>query len=87
MMVYYGAVDPGVAEIGTVYSFLQDALARRDEATPLPGPREYVRGEWRYDTSWEGDIERYEGTESIFAEGTPVYRGWYAGGLVDRRGE
>jgi hypothetical protein len=87
MMVYYGAVDPAVAEVRAVYSFLQDAMARPDETTPVRGPRAFEAGSMSYEASWDGDICRFVGTERILDGGREIYGASFAGGLVDVRKE
>jgi hypothetical protein len=85
MMVYFGAVDPDLDAVGSVYSFLQDAMARPDETTPVRGPRLFEAGPWRYEASWDGGINRFAGSERILDSGREVYTATFAGGLVDVR--
>ena len=87
MMVYYGAVDPAVPDVRRVYSYLQDAMAHPDESMPLRGPRVFEAGSMRYEAAWDGDVPRFSGTERILESGREIYSAWFAGGLVDVRGE
>jgi hypothetical protein len=87
IMVYYGTVARGVAEVGGIYSFLQRALSQTDHDCPLRGPTLLEDGAMRYENTWDGTIQKYAGREAIFVNGEEVYSARYVGGLVDVRGE
>ena len=87
MMVYYGAVNPSVADVKGVYSCLQDALANPDEAMPIRGPRAFEQGAMRYEADWDGSLARFSGSERILHGGEEIYTAWFASGSVDARGE
>lgn len=87
MMVYYGAVDPAVADVGGIYGFLKSALSHTDESFPLRGPRAFASDGLSYENEWQGGLERFSGIERIRASGREVYSATYAGGVIDRRTE
>jgi hypothetical protein len=72
MAVYYGQVDD--ANVDSVYSFLQRALREAPPEFPVRGPAAFAEGPFSYRNSYEGDVMRFWGQETI-----------HAGGLVDRR--
>jgi hypothetical protein len=87
MMVYYGNVSHEIADIRGVYAFLQNALKRMPEDSPFRGPKKFSEGEYRYQNSWKGSLERYTGEEKIEYKNKEVYSARYMGGLVDQREE
>lgn len=87
MMVYYGAVDQSIADVGGVYRFLKKALADTDADFPLRGAKRFVHEGLEYANEWHGDLDRFTGSEWITSGGRTVYSATYAGGLVDQRGE
>ena len=44
-----------------------------------------IEGDFKYTNSWQGDLERFKGEETIFLRDKEVYRAGYLGGLVDQR--
>jgi len=84
IMVYYGWVAEGV-ENGPVYEILRKALAKMPEDHPYRGPKEFKDGEYIYSNSWEGEIDRFEGEETILKGQELVYKANYIGGLVDQK--
>ena len=55
------------------------------EDAPYRGPKELKDGEYFYQNSWQGDIERYSGEELISLGDTVIYQAHYSGGFVDKR--
>jgi len=84
-MAYYGATAES-ADPGVVFPFLREALQAPDPQRPMRGPRRFERGPWTYQVRLIGSLSRFRGGEFITLDGAEVYRGWFAGGLVDRRG-
>lgn len=84
MMVYYGWVEEGV-ETDPVYEILRKALMQMPEDAPFRGPKEHKEGDYTYKNTWDGNIERYSGEETITQKGKVVYKANYIGGLVDQR--
>lgn len=87
IMVYYGKVDKSVPDVKNVYTTLQKALAISDPDMPLRGPKMFLSGGMQYVNHCHGDIEEYEGKESIVKDGKEVYSASYMGGYVDQRAE
>lgn len=82
MMVYYGS-DNQTAE-GTIPMLLK-ALSNPPEEMPIRGPKFMEDGEYTYENSWEGTIEKFIGEEIIKYRGSGVYKANYQGGLVDQK--
>jgi hypothetical protein len=87
MMVYYGLVDSSYKNFEEVYPILQSALSQPPKDLPLRGPKEFEKGEFRYENTWKGNLEEYSGYERIFKNGEEIYKAQYSGGLVDVRKE
>lgn len=86
MMVYYGWVIEGVADVQAVYKTLQGALTLIPEDKPFRGPKKYNLDGAEYVNVFEGEIDNFFGEEIIkSAEGKEIYKAKYVGGLVDLR--
>ena len=83
IMVYYGWVEQGV-DSGIVYPVLQNALKHMPDEAPLRGPSLLEYEGFVYTNTWQGNVERYSGTEVISKDGKELYRASYMGGLVDQ---
>ena len=83
MAVYYGHVDD--EDVDAVYSFLRRALREAPPEFPVRGPASISEDTFSYRNSYEGDVTRFWGEETIHAEGRLLYTARYGGGLVDRR--
>ena len=80
-MNYYGwmLVDP----IPDGFSpFLKEALKRVSPACPYRGPRSFELGVFQYFCSWQGDLDRFAGEETILIGGVAVYQLSFHGGSV-----
>lgn len=86
MMMYYGRADDAIKDIGPVYQTLKKALAQVPGEAPYRGPKEFTDGDWRYENSWEGNLDNFSGVEAIYQQDQKVYFAKYMGGLVDQRG-
>lgn len=84
MMVYYGWVEEGV-ETDPIYAILRSALKQMPEDHPYRGPKEYEEGEYTYTNSWNGEVDRFSGSEQILQGDKIIYKADYMGGLVDQR--
>ncbi len=84
MMVYYGWVEEGV-ETDPIYAVLRNALKQMPEDYPYRGPEEYKEGEYTYSNSWNGEVDRFSGSEQILEGDKVIYKADYMGGLVDIR--
>jgi len=81
-MHYDGRLTGADADPDAVYGFLRSALARVPERSPFRGP-DFERGEFAYESRVDGDLSRFEGTETIRAGERTVYEGPFAGGRID----
>jgi len=86
MMVYYGWVEEGI-ETDPIYAILRNALQQMPEDYPYRGPKEYKEEEYTYTNTWDGEVDRYSGSEQIHHGDKLVYKADYLGGLVDQRKE
>ncbi len=86
MMVYYGAVAKG-QDFKAIYSLLQKALLNAPDEMPVRGPKTLTDKEFRYENTWQGDIEKFSGEEFIAEKGKRIYIANYLGGLVDLQKE
>ncbi|OGK37893.1 hypothetical protein A3B02_01735 [Candidatus Roizmanbacteria bacterium RIFCSPLOWO2_01_FULL_42_14] len=84
MMVYYGWVE-GMVESKPIYEVLQHALMEMPQDYPYRGPEKYEEGDYVYSNSWQGEVDRFSGSEQITKNGVLVYKADYLGGLVDQR--
>lgn len=84
MMVYYGWVAEDV-QTNPVYAVLRNALMAMPDDYPYRGPNTYTDGEYTYTNAWDGEVDRFTGTEEIHHSGRLIYQAEYAGGLVDQR--
>lgn len=84
MMVYYGWVEEGI-KTDSVYGILRKALNQMPEDHPYRGPREYKEGEYTYTNFWNGEVDRFSGSEQITQGDKVIYKADYTGGLVDQK--
>ncbi|MEN8253491.1 MAG: DUF5680 domain-containing protein [Patescibacteria group bacterium] len=84
MMVYYGWVEEGI-DPDAIYAILRSALKQMPEDYPYRGPKEYREGEYTYTNTWDGEVDRYSGSEQITQNGKVIYKADYVGGMVDQR--
>ena len=80
-MNYYGKMIRDDLPEGFIET-LREALIKVSEKNPFRGPEEYTRGKYKYKCSNEGDIDFFNGTESIFYEDEEVYRLYFHGGRI-----
>lgn len=86
MMVYYGWVIEGVADVQAVYKTLQGALSLIPKDKPFCGPKKYNLDGAEYANVFEGEVDNFFGEEIIkSANGNEIYKAKYIGGLVDLR--
>ncbi len=81
-MNYYGKVTVAGIDSQTVYGFLQMALRNADPDRPLRGPARLSEGSWEYRAQSSGDLDGFEGEETIAFEGWVVYRLVFHGGKL-----
>ncbi|MBN1916140.1 hypothetical protein JW796_04085 [Candidatus Dojkabacteria bacterium] len=83
MMVYYGSVTNRFKKLGSVYSFLKEALRNNTKNMPYRGPKKYKKDEWLYKNELKGDMKSFIGEEKIFYKDKMVYSANYQGGLIN----
>ena len=81
-MNYYGLVMDESVLAGDVYRFLQKAMQHLGAERPFRGPDEYEEGDFVYKDTSEGDLNQFEGEETIFFQKKQVYLLVYHGGKV-----
>jgi len=62
--------------------FLKEALLLVPETTPFRGPAQYIRGDYTYTCSVQGDFSWFSGHEEIHYKGTKVYECMFHGGHI-----
>lgn len=85
-MNYYGiTLDESLSE-EAMDRALRPALMQvgLDDIIPVRGPKEYVDGEYKYVFQVFGDIDCFEGEESIYKNGVKIYRLKCHGGTIKR---
>ncbi len=85
-MNYYGiTLDESLSE-EAVDKALRPALMQvgSDSILPVRGPKEYINGEYRYTFDVSGDINYFEGEESIYKNDKQVYVLKCHGGIIKR---
>ena len=79
-MVYYGSDLTGKS---LAIPTLRKALSSIPDDFPVRGPKIPEDGDFKYENSWRGDIEKFSGEEFIVKNRKKIYTAKYAGGLVD----
>ncbi len=80
-MNYYGIMLTD--EIPEEFSHcLKGALSRVPEEAPFRGPASFQYGELGYICHWNGNVDRFEGSEEILDNGKGIYRLVFHGGSL-----
>ena len=85
-MNYYGiTLDKSLSE-EAMDKALRPALMQvgTDNTIPVRGPKQYIDGEYKYVFNVTGDLNCFEGEESIFKDGNKVYTLKCHGGTIIR---
>lgn len=85
-MNYYGiTLDQSLSE-EAMDKALRPALMQvgSDDAIPVRGPKEYVNGEYKYTFDVSGNLDCFEGEESIYKNNQKVYTLKCHGGKIKR---
>lgn len=85
-MNYYGVtIDDDLSE-DAIDKALRPALmlVGSDDVIPVRGPKEYVNGDYKYTFNVSGDLENFEGVESIYKSDKQVYELKCHGGIIKR---
>jgi hypothetical protein len=80
-MNYYGTMLTD-EELEGFSHCLKSALQNVPLEAPYRGPASFRDGPYEYTCNWKGDIDQFEGTERIFANGQEVYRLVFHGGSL-----
>ena len=85
-MNYYGITLDQTLSEEAVDKALRPALMQvgSDETIPVRGPKEYINGEYKYSFNVVGDLEYFEGEETIYKADTKVYVLKCHGGTIKR---
>jgi hypothetical protein len=81
-MNFYGLVLDANVPSKDVYTFLQQAMRQVRPERPYRGPERFSSGDWEYQDASQGDVERFNGSETICYQGREVYRLLYHGGKI-----
>lgn len=86
-MNYYGiTLDDSISE-EAMDKALRPALMMVGEdkdVIPVRGPRKYVNGDYEYNFSVSGNLENFEGVETIYKDDVKVYELKCHGGVIQR---
>lgn len=83
-MNYYGnTLDESLSE-EAMDKALRPALMQvgSDDTLPVRGPKEYINGDYRYTFTVLGDLNHFEGKESIYKNETKIYELICHGGFI-----
>lgn len=81
-MTYSGSVNSEKIR-KKCYTFLKKALRNLPKEFPIRGPKKLVNGSWKYENNYKGNLESFEGVETISFEGKEVYKLNYHGGFLE----
>ena len=83
-MNYYGYILSETTNEKELYGFLREALIQEySDIIPVRGPKNFKNGDWEYNNSAEGELNRFTGTEEIYRAGVLVYKCNYHGGFIE----
>lgn len=82
-MSYHGRVLTSIPEPDDIHAFLEKALSGFAEAYPLRGPDYIAEGNWSYEQDTEGDLNAFQGEESVFFKGIRCFSLQFLGGVID----
>ncbi len=86
-MNYYGVTLDETLSEEAVDKALRPALMQvgmDKDVIPVRGPKEYINGEYKYTFVVEGDLNYFEGTETIYKNNKRVYILKCHGGIIKR---
>lgn len=83
-MNYYGVTLDETLGEEAMDNALRPALMKvgEDGIIPVRGPKEFNNGEYKYSFNVEGDINYFNGTETIYKGNTKIYELKCSGGLI-----
>lgn len=85
-MNYYGVILNENLSEETIDNALRPALMQvgKDDILPLRGPKEYIRNGYKYTFQANGDLNYFEGIETIYKDGEKIYILKCHGGTIKR---
>jgi hypothetical protein len=83
-MNYYGQIVSDQVLAKDIYRFLQTALRLIEIEKPFRGPDYFQEGDWEYQNTTPGAVDKFEGLEVIYFQKEKVYELKYQGGLIIR---
>lgn len=84
-MNYYGTTLDGNLSEEAIDKALRPALMKVGEdknVIPVRGPKEFINGEYRYTFEINGDINCFNGIETIYKNNVKIYELRCTGGLI-----
>lgn len=63
-------------------SFLKEALRNCDADSPFRGPKHFENNKYSYECSYDGDIESFNGVETIKYNGEEIFKLHFHGGTL-----
>jgi hypothetical protein len=85
IMVYYGWVTKESTDYDNIIKMLHNSLLLIPQSSPYRGPEKHSQGDYVYLNTFNGEVENFNGTETITLNNKQVYRASYAGGLIDQK--
>lgn len=67
------------------FNFLKKCISKMPKNFPARGPRRLKIGKFRYENSWQGNIEGFTGEENIYLDGKKICFRNYIGGLIKNK--
>lgn len=83
-MNYHGiTIDENLSE-SAMDNALRQALmlVGEDDTIPVRGPKEFINGDYKYTFEVEGDLDNFQGIETIYKNNTKIYELRCSGGLI-----
>ena len=85
-MNYYGVTLDETLNEEAVDKALRPALMQvgRDDIIPVRGPKEYINGDYKYTFDVSGNLDYFEGEESIYKNDKKIYSLKCHGGKIQK---
>ena len=81
-MNYYGKIVSDKIDNDRLYPFLKKALMLVKTDRPFRGPDDFHDGEWEYHDENNGEVDKFDGTETIYFKKEKVFELRYHGGAI-----
>lgn len=63
-------------------SFLKEALKNVSPDSPFRGPKKFVKDNFCYECDWNGDVQFFNGTETVKYKNQEVFKLHFHGGIL-----